>query len=312
MLDADRICYATDDDGKYSMNARVVVHLDPLIVSDELDNKIEFTEVYAVNKYGSRSFQECVTLEDFYSFLEKKRTSSIERRQDAMRSKATLNKRIESKSKEMTDLAKEIEDLKHELSILEKLDIQDKLSKRLIKFEEKIKTLIEHIEDFNSKRLRMIFELLIEEDYLSIVDIESNKKVSTIRISGANDLAVERWIEEQSESLRFYRDVVSDYREYLVNTESSKLTLKFNEKLTFFLSNEFNDDVEINVQRRLTSDDVIDELISRYRTRYEDRKYESDFWKTNDEKFILIEEATFDRPAVTIDREIEDILELFT
>lgn len=229
-----------------------------------------------------------------------------------MRSKATLNKLIESKSKEMTDLAKEIEDLKHELSILEKLDIQDKLSKRLIKFEEKIKTLIEHIEDFNSKRLRMIFELLIEEDYLSIVDIESNKKVSTIRISGANDLAVERWIEEQSESLRFYRDVVSDYREYLVNTESSKLTLKFNEKLTFFLSNEFNDDVEINVQRKLTADDVIDELITRYRTRYEDRKYESDFWKTNDEKFILIEEATFDRPAATIDREIEDILELFT
>lgn len=229
-----------------------------------------------------------------------------------MRSKATLNKRIESKSKEMTDLAKEIEDLKHELSILEKLDIQDKLSKRLIKFEEKIKTLIEHIEDFNSKRLRMIFELLIEEDYLSIVDIESNKKVSTIRISGANDLAVERWIEEQSESLGFYHDVVSDYRKYLVNTEISKLTLKFNETLTFFLSNELNDDVEINVQRKLTADDVIDELITRYRTRYEDRKYESDFWKTNDEKFILIEEATFDRPAVTIDREIEDILELFT
>lgn len=229
-----------------------------------------------------------------------------------MRSKATLNKRIESKSKEMTDLAKEIEDLKHELSILEKLDIQDKLSKRLIKFEEKIKTLIEHIEDFNSKRLRMIFELLIEEDYLSIVDIESNKKVSTIRISGANDLAVERWIEEQSESLGFYHDVVSDYREYLVNTESSKLTLKFNEKLTMFLSHQFNGDVEINVERKLTADDVIDELIIRYRTRYEDRKYESDFWKTNDEKFILIEEATFDRPAVTIDREIEDILELFT
>ena len=229
-----------------------------------------------------------------------------------MRSKATLNKLIESKSKEMTDLAKEIEDLKHELSILEKLDIQDKLSKRLIKFEEKIKTLIEHIEDFNSKRLRMIFELLIEEDYLSIVDIESNKKVSTIRISGANDLAIDQWIRAQFEHLHFYRDVVSDYREYLVNTESSKLTLKFNETLTFFLSNEFNDDVEINVQRKLTADDVIDELITRYRTRYEDRKYESDFWKTNDEKFVLIEEATFDRPAVTIDREIEDILELFT
>lgn len=229
-----------------------------------------------------------------------------------MRSKATLNKLIESKSKEMTDLSKEIEDLKYELSTLEKLDIQDKLSKRLIKFEEKIKTLIENIEIFNSKRPCRVFELLIEEDHLSIVDIESNKKVSTIRISGANDLAVEQWIEEQSESLGFYHDVVSDYREYLVNTESSKLTLKFNEKLTFFLSNEFNGDVEINVQRRLTSDDVIDELISRYRARYEDRKYESDFWKTNDEKFILIEEATFDRPAATIDREIEDILELFT
>lgn len=229
-----------------------------------------------------------------------------------MRSKAALNKLIESKSKEMTDLAKEIEDLKHELSILEKLDIQDKLSKRLIKFEEKIKTLIEHIEDFNSKRPCRVFELLIEEDHLSIVDVESNKKVSTIRISGANDLAVEQWIEEQSESLEFYHDVVSDYREYLVNTESSKLTLKFNEKLTFFLSNEFNGDVEINVQRRLTSDDVIDELISRYRTRYEDRKYESDFWKTNDEKFIMIEEATFDRPAATIDCEIEDILKLFS
>ena len=229
-----------------------------------------------------------------------------------MRSKATLNKLIESKSKEMTDLSKEIEDLKYELSTIEKLDIQDKLSKRLIKFEDKIKTLIEHIEDFNSKRPCRVFELLIEEDHLSIVDIESNKKVSTIRISGANDLAVEQWIEEQSESLGFYHDVVSDYREYLVNTESSKLTLKFNETLTFFLSNEFNDDVEINVQRKLTADDVIEELITRYRTRYEDRKYESDFWKTNDEKFILIEEATFDRPAATIDREIEEILELFT
>lgn len=229
-----------------------------------------------------------------------------------MRSKATLNKLIESKSKEMTDLAKEIEDLRYELSTLEKLDFKDKLSKRLIKFEEKIKTLIEHIEDFNSTRRRMIFELLIEEDYLSIVDVESNKKVSTIRISGANDLAVEQWIEEQSESLGFYHDVVSDYREYLVNTESSKLTLKFNEKLTMFLSHQFNGDVEINVERKLTADDVIDELITRYRTRYEDRKYESDFWKTNDEKFIMIEEATFDRPAATIDLEIEDILKLFS
>ena len=229
-----------------------------------------------------------------------------------LKTKDSLKKLIESKSKEMTDLSKEIDDLKHELSTVEKLDLKDKLSKRLIQFEDLIKSLIEHIEDFNSKRPRRVFELLIEEDHLSIVDLESNKKVSTIRISGANDLAVEQWIEEQSESLGFYHDVVSDYREYLVNTESSKLTLKFNETLTFFLSNEFNDDVEINVQRKLTADDVIDELITRYRTRYEDRKYESDFWKTNDEKFILIEEATFDRPAVAIDREIEDILELFT
>ncbi len=211
----------------------------------------------------------------------------------------------------MTDLAKEIDDLKHELSILEKLDIKDRLSKRVIQFEDLIKSLIEHIESFISKRPRRVFELLIEEDHLSIVDLQSNKKVSTIRISGANDLAVEQWIEEQSESLGFYHDVVSDYREYLVNTDSSKLTLKFNERLTFFLSNEFNGDIEINVQRILTSDDVTDELISRYRTRHEDRKYESDFWKTNDEKFIMIEEATFDRPAATVDCEIEDILKLF-
>lgn len=285
--------------------------LDPLIAPDELDNKIEFTEVYAVNKYGSRSFQECVILEDFYSFF-RKRTSSIERRQDTMRSKATLNKLIESKSKEMTDLSKEIEDLKYELSTIEKLDIQDKLSKRVSQFKDLIRLLIENIEIFNSKRLHTIFELLIEEDYLSIVDVESDKKVSTIRISGANDLAIKVWLDAQFDLIYFYRDVVSDYREYLVDTKSSKLTLKFNEKLTMFLSHQSNGDVEINVERKLTADDVIDELITRYRTRYEDRKYESDFWKTNDEKFILIEESTFDRPAATIDREIEDILELFT
>ena len=229
-----------------------------------------------------------------------------------LKTKESLSRLIESKSKEMTDLSKEIEDLKYELSTIEKLDIQDKLSKRVSQFKDLIRLLIENIEIFNSKRLRMIFELLIEEDYLSIVDVESNKKVSTIRISSANDLAIDQWIRAQFEHLHFYRDVVSDYREYLVNTESSKLTLKFNEKLTMFLSHQFNGDVEINVERKLTADDVIDELITRYRTRYEDRKYESDFWKTNDEKFILIEEATFDRPAATIDREIEEILELFT
>ena len=229
-----------------------------------------------------------------------------------LKTKESLSRLIESKSKEMTDLSKEIEDLKYELSTLEKLDIRDKLSKRVAQFEDLIKSLIEHIEDFNSKRPCRVFELLIEEDYLSIVDVESNKKVSTIRISGANDLAIDQWIRAQFEHLHFYRDVVSDYREYLVDSAGSKLTLKFNEKLTMFLSHQFNGDVEINVERKLTADDVIDELITRYRTRYEDRKYESDFWKTKDEKFILIEEATFDRPAATIDREIEDILELFT
>ena len=229
-----------------------------------------------------------------------------------LKTKESLSRLIESKSKEMTDLSKEIEDLKHELSALEKLDIKDKLSRRLVQFDDLIKSLIEHIEDFNSKRLRMIFELLIESDYLSIVDIESNKKVSTIRISGANDPAIEIWIREQFDHLYVYRDILSSYREYLVSTESSKLTLKFNKKLTMFLTPVSNGDVEINVQRKLTSRDVIDELIARSRTPYEDRRYESDFWETNDERFALVEEATFDRPAVTIDREIEDILELFT
>lgn len=76
MLDADRICYATDDNGKYSMSPSVIVYLDRLIATDELDNKIEFNEVYALNQDGSRSFKECVTLEDFYSFLEKERRRS--------------------------------------------------------------------------------------------------------------------------------------------------------------------------------------------------------------------------------------------
>ena len=229
-----------------------------------------------------------------------------------LKTKESLTKLIESKSKEMTDLSKEIEDLKHELSTLEKLDLKDKLSKRIIQFEDKIKSLIEHIEDFNSKRPRRVFELLIEEDYLSIVDIESGKKVSTIRISGANDLAIKVWLDAQFDLIYFYRDVVSDYREYLVDSAGAKLTLKFNEKLTMFLSHQINDDVEINVQRKLTKRDIVDELIVRSRTPYEGRKYESDFWELNEDEFILLEESTFDRPAATIDREIEDILELFS
>lgn len=93
-----------------------------------------------------------------------------------LKTKESLTKLIESKSKEMTNLSKEIEDLKHELSTLEKLDLKDKLSKRVAQFEDLIRLLIENIEIFNSKRLRMIFELMIEEDYLSIADIESGKK----------------------------------------------------------------------------------------------------------------------------------------
>lgn len=228
-----------------------------------------------------------------------------------LKTKESLTKLIESKSKKMTDLSKEIEDLKHDLSTLEKLDIQDKLSKRATQFKDLIRLLIENIEIFNSKRLRMIFELLIEEDYLSIVDIESGKKVSSIRISRANDLAIRDWIKDQFDLIYFYRDVVSDYREYLVDANGSRLTLKFNEKLTFYLA-KYSTDAEINVQRKLTKQDVIDELISRSRTPHEDRKYESDFWELNEEEFILLEESTFDRPAATIDREIEDILELFS
>lgn len=229
-----------------------------------------------------------------------------------LKTKESLTRLIESKSKEMTDLSRELEDLKRELSTLEKLDLKDRLSKRLIQFEDLIKSLIEHIEDFNSKRPRRVFELLIEEDHLSIVDLQSNKKVSTIRISGANDLAIKVWLDAQFDLIYFYRDVVSDYREYLVDSAGARLTLKFNEKLTMFLSNQFNGDVEINVQRKLTKLDVIDELITRSRTPHEDRNYESDFWELNDEEFILLEESTFDRPAATVDREIEDILELFS
>lgn len=70
MFDAKHIDYATDDNGKYSKSARVIVYLDPLVVPIGLESKIEFKEVYALNDDGSRSFRRCVTLEDFYAFLE--------------------------------------------------------------------------------------------------------------------------------------------------------------------------------------------------------------------------------------------------
>ena len=73
MIDSNHISYATDDTGEYSKSSKVIVYLDPSIVPAELDNKIEFTEVYDRNENGSRSFKECVTLEDFYAFLAKER-----------------------------------------------------------------------------------------------------------------------------------------------------------------------------------------------------------------------------------------------
>ena len=228
-----------------------------------------------------------------------------------MRSKAALNKLIESKSKEMTDLAKEIEDLKYELSTLEKLDIQDKLFKRVAQFEDLIKSLVEHIEDFNSKRLSTIFELTIDEDYISIVDVKSGKKVANLALMLSNDLGIQEWLKDQFDLINFYHDVVSGYRKYLVDSTRNRVTLKFNDALTFHLV-KYGSDVEINVQRRLTKRDVVDELITRSRTPYEDRKYESDFWEIDGDDFILLEEATFDRPAATVDREIEDILKLFS
>ena len=228
-----------------------------------------------------------------------------------MRSKAALNNLIESKSKEMTDLAKEIEDLKYELSTLEKLDMQDKLFKRVAQFEDLIKSLVEHIEDFNSKRLSTIFELTIDEDYISIVDVKSGKKVANLALMLSNDLGIQEWLKDQFDLINFYHDVVSGYRKYLVDSTRNRVTLKFNDALTFHLV-KYGSDVEINVQRRLTKRDVVDELITRSRTPYEDRKYESDFWEIDGDDFILLEEATFDRPAATVDREIEDILKLFS
>lgn len=73
MIDANHINYATDDNGKYSKSARVIVYLDSLILPADLESQIEFNEVYALNDDGSRSFRKCVTLEEFYAFLEEER-----------------------------------------------------------------------------------------------------------------------------------------------------------------------------------------------------------------------------------------------
>lgn len=227
-----------------------------------------------------------------------------------LKTKDYLARLIDSKTKEMLELEKEIEALKQEQSSLKSLDAKDKLSKRLVKFESHIKSLISHINKFNAKHSSQIFDLLIEESHLSIIDVESGKKLSNFPISGANDLAVDRWLDDQSELLDFYLKVVTYYRSCLTDSSNTRLTLKFNHKLIFFLSKAF-EDVEITVNRKMTRHDVIYELNKRSHTSHEDRKYESDFWAINDEEYVLMEESTFDRPVKTIEYEIKDILELF-
>lgn len=49
---------------------KVIVYLDPLVTPIDLESQIKFDEVYALNEDGTRSFRKCVTLEDFYAFLE--------------------------------------------------------------------------------------------------------------------------------------------------------------------------------------------------------------------------------------------------
>ena len=73
-----------------------------------------------------------------------------------LKTKDSLKKLIASKTQELSSLEQELADLKNELSTLEKLDLKDRLSKRVIQFEDLIKSLIEHIEDFNSKRPRRV------------------------------------------------------------------------------------------------------------------------------------------------------------
>ena len=94
-----------------------------------------------------------------------------------LKTKESLARLIDSKTKEMLELEKEIETLKQEQSRLKSLDVKDKLSKRLVKFESHIKSLISHIDKFNANRSSQIFDLLIEESHLSIIDVESGKKL---------------------------------------------------------------------------------------------------------------------------------------
>lgn len=72
MFDTKSIDFAKDKVGNLdSAGPRVIVYLDQnLKMSEYIEHEIHFNEVYALNEDGTRSFKKCVTLEDFYAFLE--------------------------------------------------------------------------------------------------------------------------------------------------------------------------------------------------------------------------------------------------
>lgn len=72
MFDSQSIDFAKDKvDNLDSAGPRVIVYLDQTLkMSEYLEHEIHFNEVYALNDDGTRSFRKCVTLEDFYAFLE--------------------------------------------------------------------------------------------------------------------------------------------------------------------------------------------------------------------------------------------------
>ena len=72
MFDSQSIDFAKDKVNNLdSAGPRVIVYLDQTLkMSEYIEHEIHFNEVYALNVDGTRSFRKCVTLEDFYAFLE--------------------------------------------------------------------------------------------------------------------------------------------------------------------------------------------------------------------------------------------------
>ena len=72
MFDSQSIDFAKDKVNNLdSAGPRVIVYLDQTLkMSEYIEHEIHFNEVYALNEDGTRSFRKCVTLEDFYAFLE--------------------------------------------------------------------------------------------------------------------------------------------------------------------------------------------------------------------------------------------------